>query len=188
MQPPFFDMDADDAVNYGAIGVVIGHEMGHGFDDQGSKYDLIGTLRNGWTAEDRKKFDARAACVIDQFNTMDAGDNLRRYGRLVVGEAMGDLGGLQIAYRAYQRALGGKPAPVLDGYTGDQRFFLGFARIWATVYRPEALRMQLQTDPHPVGRFRANGTLMNVPEFHKAFQCKLGDAMVRPPEKQCKLW
>lgn len=188
LQPPLFDLDADDAANYGAIGAVIGHEMGHGFDDQGSKFDFSGNLKNWWTAEDRKKFEARAGCVIDQFNTLDVGEGLRHNGRLVVGEAMGDLGGLQIAYRAYQRSLQGKAAPVLDGYTGDQRFFLAFARVWATVYRPESLRVQLQTNPHPVGRFRANGTLMNMPEFHKAFQCKLGDAMVRPPEKQCKLW
>lgn len=189
LQPPMFDMEADDAANYGAIGAVIGHEMGHGFDDQGSKFDFSGNLKNWWTAEDRKKFDARAQCVIDQFNTMDVGENLRHNGRLVVGEALGDLGGVGIAYKAYKRTLRGKPAPpALDGYTADQRFFLAFARVWGNVYRPEAMRMRLQTDPHPLARFRANGTLMNIPEFHMAFQCKIGDAMVRPPEKQCKLW
>ncbi len=189
LQPPMFDMDADDAANYGAIGAVIGHEMGHGFDDQGSKFDFSGNLKNWWTAEDRKKFEGRAQCVIDQFNTMDVGDNLRHNGRLVVGEALGDLGGVAIAFKAYKRTLRGKPAPaVIDGYTGDQRFFLAFARVWSAQYRPEAMRMRLQTDPHPLARFRANGTLMNIPEFHEAFQCKLGDAMVRPPEKQCKLW
>ncbi len=189
LQSPLFDMDADDAANYGAIGAVIGHEMGHGFDDQGSKFDFSGSLKNWWTAEDRKKFDARAQCVIDQFNNLDVGDNLRHNGRLVVGEALGDLGGVTIAYRAYQRSLRGKPAPtVIDGYTADQRFFLAFARLWGSYYRPDALRTRLQTDPHPISRFRANGTLMNVPEFHNAFQCKLGDAMVRPAEKQCKLW
>lgn len=189
LQPPLFDMEADDAVNYGAIGAVIGHEMGHGFDDQGSKFDFSGNLQNWWTKEDRKKFDERASCVVEQFNNLDVGDKLRHNGRLVVGEAMGDLGGLTIAYRAYQRSLRGKPAPpVLDGYTADQRFFLAFGRVWGSQSRPEALRLQLQTDPHPVARFRANATLMNMPEFHKAFQCKLGDAMVRPPEKQCKLW
>jgi predicted metalloendopeptidase len=189
LQSPMFDMDADDAANYGAIGSVIGHEMGHGFDDQGSKFDFSGNLKNWWTAEDRKKFDARAQCVIDQFNTMDVGENLRHNGRLVVGEALGDLGGVAIAYKAYKRTLRGKAeAPSLDGYTADQRFFLAFARVWGNVYRPEAMRMRLQTDPHPLARFRANGTLMNIPEFHTAFSCKLGDAMVRPPEKQCKLW
>jgi predicted metalloendopeptidase len=189
LQSPLFDMEADDAANYGAIGAVIGHEMGHGFDDQGSKFDFSGNLKNWWTAEDRKKFDARAQCVIEQFNTMDVGDNLRHNGRLVVGEALGDLGGVTIAYKAYHRSLRGKPAPgVIDGFTADQRFFLAFARLWGTYYRPDALRTRLQIDPHPVSRFRANGTLMNVPEFHNAFQCKLGDAMVRPVEKQCKLW
>jgi predicted metalloendopeptidase len=188
LQPPMFDMDADDAANYGAIGAVIGHEMGHGFDDQGSKFDFSGNLRNWWTTEDRKKFESRAQCVIDQFNTLEVGENLRHNGRLVVGEALGDLGGLKIAFKAYKRSLEGKPGPVIDGYTAEQRFFLAFARVWGTHYRPEALRMRLQTDPHPLARFRANGTLMNIAEFHEAFQCKAGDAMVRPPEKQCKLW
>ena len=189
LQPPMFDMEADDAANYGAIGAVIGHEMGHGFDDQGSKFDFSGNLKNWWTVEDRKKFDARAQCVIDQFNTLDVGDKLRHNGRLVVGEALGDLGGVGIAYKAYKRSLRGQAAPpAIDGYTADQRFFLAFARVWGSQYRPEALRMQLQTNPHPVSRFRANGTLMNIPEFHGAFGCKPGDAMVRPPEKQCKLW
>ncbi|MFN0106360.1 MAG: M13 family metallopeptidase [Bryobacteraceae bacterium] len=189
LQPPMFDMEADEAANYGAIGSVIGHEMGHGFDDQGSKFDFSGNLKNWWTVEDRKKFEARAQCVIEQFNTLDVGENLRHNGRLVVGEALGDLGGVSIAYKAYKRSLRGKPAPpVIDGYTADQRFFLAFARVWGSQYRPEALRTRLQTDPHPIARFRANGTLMNIPEFHNAFGCKPGDAMVRPPEKQCKLW
>ncbi len=188
LQPPMFDMEADEAANYGAIGAVIGHEMGHGFDDQGSKYAASGDLRNWWTPEDRKKFEARAECVVNQFNTLDVGDGLRHNGRLVVGEALGDLGGLKLAYRAYRRALGGKEAPVIDGYTGDQRFFLAFARVWATQLRPEAKRLRLTTDPHPLGRFRATGTLQNMPEFHRAFQCKVGDAMVRPLDKQCELW
>ena len=188
LQPPMFDLEADDAANYGAIGAVIGHEMGHGFDDQGSKFAASGDLRNWWTPEDRKKFEARAECVINQFNTLDVGEGLRHNGRLVVGEALGDLGGLKLAYRAYKRALGGKEAPVIDGYTGDQRFFLAFARVWATQLRPEAKRLRLTTDPHPLSRFRAIGTLQNMPEFHQAFQCKAGDAMVRPIDKQCDLW
>jgi predicted metalloendopeptidase len=188
LQSPLFDMEADEAANYGAIGAVIGHEMGHGFDDQGSKYAASGDLRNWWTPEDRKKFEARAECVVNQFNTLDVGEGLRHNGRLVVGEALGDLGGLKLAYRAYKRALGGKEAPVIDGYTGDQRFFLAFARVWATQLRPEAMRLRLTTDPHPLGRFRAIGTLQNMPEFHKAFQCKVGDPMVRPADKQCELW
>ena len=189
LQPPMFDMAADDAANYGAIGAVIGHEMGHGFDDQGSKFDASGNLKNWWTPEDRKKFDDRAACVVDQFNTMEVESGLRHTGRLVLGEALGDLGGLKLAYNAYRRSLkGNREAPVLDGYTANQRFFLAFAHVWSTQLRPEELRLRLNTDPHPIAKFRANGTLMNMPEFHEAFQCKPGDAMVRPVEKQCKLW
>jgi predicted metalloendopeptidase len=188
LQPPFFDMSADDAVNYGAIGVVIGHEMGHGFDDQGSKFDAEGNLKNWWTPEDRKKFDARAGCVIEQFDTLDVGEGLRHKGKLVVGEALGDLGGVALAHKAYLRSLKGKPAPVIDGLTGDQRFFYGFATVWARSHTPQDLRLRLNTDPHPIAKFRVNGTLQNVPEFHKAFDCKLGDPMVRPAEKQCELW
>jgi putative endopeptidase len=189
LQPPFFDPLADDAVNYGAIGAVIGHEMGHGFDDQGSKFDADGNLKNWWTAEDRKKFDERAACVVNQFDTMDVGQGQHHNGKLVVGEAMGDLGGLTLAYRAYHRSLEGKPEPpVIDGFTADQRFFLAFARTWAAQYRPEAAQLRLRTDPHPLPKFRANGTLENMPEFQKAFHCKQGDPMVRPPEQRCKLW
>jgi len=189
LQPPFFDLNADDAANYGAIGALIGHEMGHGFDDQGSKFAADGSLTNWWTDNDRRKFDARAQCIIDQFNTLEVGGGLPNHnGKLVTGEALGDLGGATLAFKAYQRSLNGKPSPVIDGFTGEQRFFLAFARIWADQSRPENARFRIQTNPHPLGRFRTNGTLQNVPEFHKAFQCKLGDPMVRPPEKQCKLW
>jgi predicted metalloendopeptidase len=188
LQPPLFDMTADDAVNYGAIGAVIGHEMGHGFDDQGSKFDAEGNLKNWWTPEDRKKFEARAACIIDEYNTLEVGDGLHHNGKLVVGEALGDLGGLTLAYKAYHRALQGKPGPVLDGFTADQRFFLSFARVWAAEDRPESMRLRLNTDPHPLPKWRAIGTLQNMPEFQKAFGCKPGDPMVRPAEKQCKLW
>lgn len=189
LQPPMFDMDADDAANYGAAGAVIGHEMGHGFDDQGSKFDAEGNLKNWWTPEDRKNFDERAACFVDQFNTLDVGEGLRHNGKLVLGEAMGDFGGLTLAYKAYKRSLRGKPAPpAMDGYTAEQRFFLAFARVWGTQLRPEALRLRLATDPHPIAKWRAIGTLQNMPEFHKAFGCKQGDFMVRPAEKQCRLW
>lgn len=189
LQSPMFDMDADDAANYGAAGAVIGHEMGHGFDDQGSKFDAEGNLKNWWTPEDRKNFDERAACFVDQFNTLDLGEGQRHNGKLVLGEAMGDFGGLTLAYKAYKRSLRGKPAPaVLDGYTADQRFFLAFGRVWGTQLRPEAIRLRLATDPHPIAKWRAIGTLQNMPEFHKAFGCKQGDFMVRPQEKQCRLW
>lgn len=188
LQPPFFDMDADDAVNYGAIGVVIGHEMGHGFDDQGSKFDADGNLKNWWTDQDRTEFDTRAACIVKQFDSIDVGEGMRHTGKLVTGEAMGDLGGATLAYKAYRRSLNGKEAPVLDGFTGDQRFFLAYARVWAAAQKPEAVRRQLATDPHPLAKYRTNATLQNMPEFHKAFGCKQGDPMVRPAAEQCRLW
>lgn len=189
LQPPFFDMQADDAANYGAIGAVIGHEMGHQFDDGGAKYDASGALKNWWTGEDRQKFDARTACVVDQFNQLDVGDGLHHNGKQVLGEALGDLGGLSVAYRAYRRSLAGKPEPPpMDGFTADQRFFIAFARVWGQQFRPEALRLQLNTNNHPVAKFRAIGTLQNMPEFQRAFQCRAGDPMVRPAAQQCKLW
>jgi putative endopeptidase len=188
LEPPFFDPRADDAANYGAIGAVIGHEMGHQFDDSGSKTDATGALRNWWTDADRKEFDKRTGCVMNQFDTLDVGGGLHHNGKQVLGEALGDLGGLTVAYRAYHKALGGKPAPVLDGYTGDQRFFIAYARVWGRKYRDEAMRLQLNTNNHPIDQYRAIGTLQNMPEFHRAFQCKQGDAMVRPAAQQCKLW
>jgi predicted metalloendopeptidase len=188
LQPPFFDMDADDAVNYGAIGVVIGHEMGHGFDDQGSKYDADGNLKNWWTDQDRAQFEKRAACIVNQFDSIDVGEGQHHTGKLVTGEAMGDLGGATLAYKAYHKSLHGKEAPVIDGLTGDQRFFLAYARVWAANQRPEAMRRQLATDPHPLAKYRTNATLQNMPEFQRAFACKLGDPMVRPAADQCKLW
>jgi endothelin-converting enzyme/putative endopeptidase len=163
--------------------------MGHGFDDNGSQYDADGNLQNWWTPEDRKSFDARAACVIEQFDSLDIGNGLHHKGKLVVGEAMGDLNGLKLAYAAYHRSLEGKPdPPVIDGFTADQRFFLAFARSWGSQMRLEAMQVQVNTNPHPIAKFRCNGTLQNMPEFHKAFHCKPGDPMVRPPDKQCKLW
>ena len=193
LQAPFFDLEADDAVNYGAIGVVIGHEMGHGFDDQGSKYDADGNLKNWWTDQDRAQFEKRAACIVNQFDSIEVGKGasgqvLHHTGRLVTGEAMGDLGGATLAYKAYHRSLNGKEPPVIDGLTGDQRFFLAYARVWAANQRPEAMERQLATDPHPLAKYRTNATLANMPEFHKAFGCKLGDPMVRPPAEQCRLW
>jgi putative endopeptidase len=188
LQPPFFDMQADDAANYGGIGAVIGHEIGHQFDDGGSKYDSTGALKNWWTDADRKKFDTRTGCVVDEFNTLDLGEGLRHNGKQVLGEALGDLGGISVAYRAYHRSLGGKDGPVMDGFTADQRFFIAFARVWGTQYRAEAMRLQLNTNPHPVSQWRAIGTLQNIPEFHRAFQCKPGDPMVRPAAQQCRLW
>jgi predicted metalloendopeptidase len=188
LQPPFFEADADDAINYGAIGAVIGHEMGHGFDDQGSKYDAAGNLKNWWTDQDKTNFGKRAACVTNQFDSIDAGGGAHHTGKLVTGEAMGDLGGVTVAYKAYHKSLQGKEAPIIDGFTGDQRFFLAFARVWAGSQRDEAARRQLATDPHPLAKYRVNATLQNVPEFHAAFGCKQGDEMVRPVAQQCRLW
>jgi putative endopeptidase len=189
LQPPFFDMQADDAANYGAIGAVIGHEIGHQFDDGGSKFDSTGALKNWWTEDDRKQFETRTACVVDQFNMLDVGGGLHHNGKQVLGEALGDLGGVSIAYKAYKRSLAGKPEPpVMDGFTADQRFFIAFARVWGTQFRTEAMLLQLNTNNHPISQFRAIGTLQNMPEFHRAFQCKPGDPMVRPVAQQCKLW
>ena len=189
LQPPFFDPDVDDAANYGAIGAVIGHEIGHQFDDGGSKYDAKGQLNNWWTEQDRQTFEHRTSCVVDQFNTLDAGGGLHHNGKQVLGEALGDLGGLKIAYKAYRRSLRGKPEPrPIDGFTADQRFFIAFARIWGTEMREEAKRLQINTNNHPIARFRAIGTLQNMPEFHRAFGCKEGDTMVRPVGQQCNLW
>jgi predicted metalloendopeptidase len=162
--------------------------MGHGFDDQGAKYDAAGNLKNWWTDQDKTNFEKRAGCVTSQFDSMDVGGGAHHNGKLVTGEAMGDLGGVTIAYKAYHKSLQGKEAPVIDGFTGDQRFFLAFARVWARHQRYEQTRRQLATDPHPLAKFRVNATLQNVPEFHAAFGCKQGDEMVRPVADQCKLW
>ena len=187
LQPPFFDFTAEDAFNYGAIGVFIGHEIGHGFDNTGRRFDGKGNLRDWWTAEDAKKYEERAGCIEQEFSGFQALEGLNVNGKLVLGEAIGDLVGLRMAYRAWKKSLAGKPAPpVIDGFTAEQRFFLGFGRVWANNQRPEATRLQVQTDPHPPGRFRCNGTVMNMPEFAAAFGCKAGDAMVREP--RCVVW
>jgi len=188
LQPPFFDPSADDAVNYGAIGVVIGHEIGHGFDDQGAKYDAEGNLRNWWTDDDKKEFEKRTGCIVDQFNSFDVQPGLRHNGRLFTGEAVGDLSGITLAYRAYHRSLHGQPGPVIDGLTADQRFFIAYARVWANNARPEDDRLRLQTDPHPLPKYRIVETLKNVPEFARAFDCQEGDPMVRPAGQRCRLW
>jgi putative endopeptidase len=189
LQPPFFNPHADDAVNYGGIGAVIGHEMTHGFDDQGSRFDAQGNLKNWWTAQDLKNFKARAECVIKQFDGYKVEDSLHENGKLVVGEAIADLGGLTISLKAYQKSLQGKPQPKdIDGFTPQQRFFLGYAQVWASNARPEFIRLLINVDPHPLPRFRVDGTLSNMPEFAKAFSCKPGDPMVRPPSERCQIW
>lgn len=188
LQPPFFNVGADDAVNYGAIGVVIGHEMGHGFDDQGSRYDADGNLRNWWTDEDREKFKERTQALVDQFARFQVFDDLNVNGELTLGENIGDLSGLTIAYRAYQISLDGKEAPVLDGFTGDERFFMGIGQVWRFKATEEAMRNRILTDPHSPAEFRVNGPLPNMPEFHAAFDVQEGDDMYLPPEERVKIW
>jgi len=189
LQPPFYDPKVDDAFNYGGIGAVIGHEMTHGFDDQGAKFDADGNLVMWWTADDFKNFTARTDCVVKQFDSYEVEPGLHQNGKLVVGESVADLGGLTLAYRAYQKSLEGKPRPPsINGFTPEQRFFLGYAQIWSSSIRPEAARLRVATDPHPLARFRVNGPLSNLTQFAEAFQCKEGDPMVRPPDKRCEIW
>jgi putative endopeptidase len=188
LQPPFFNMAADDAVNYGGIGAVIGHEIGHGFDDQGSKYDGDGNLTSWWTPQDRAEFEKRTAMLIEQYNQFEPLPGQHVNGALTIGENIGDLGGLSIAYKAYHIALGGKDAPVIDGLTGDQRLFLGWAQVWRGKMRDQALLNQLKTNPHSPAEFRANGTVRNVPAFYTAFDVKPGDKMYLPPAQRVKIW
>jgi putative endopeptidase len=188
LQPPFFNMAADDAVNYGAIGVVIGHEMGHGFDDQGSKYDGDGNLNNWWTEQDLEEFKNRTGSLVDQFAAFQVFDDLNVNGELTLGENIGDLAGLTIAYRAYQISLGGEEAPVIDGFSGDQRFFLGIGQAWRFKATDEAIRNRVQTDPHSPPEFRVNGPLPNMPEFIAAFDVQETDGMYLPPDQRVKIW
>ena len=188
LQPPFFNASADDPVNYGGIGAVIGHEMGHGFDDRGRQFDADGNLRDWWTADDAKAYKARSDRVVDQFNGYAEIDTMRVNGKLTLGENIADLGGLAVAYRALQLSLAGKPRNLIDGYTQEQRFFLSWARIWRTMHRPEEARRRLATDSHSPPRWRVNGPLSNLPEFAEAFGCKAGDPMVRSKELQTRIW
>ena len=186
LQPPFFDAKADDAVNYGAIGAVIGHEMTHGFDDQGRKFDAKGNQRDWWTPEDLKNYQQRSKCVEDQYASY-VYEGQHTNGKLVLGEATADLGGLGIAYRAYHISREGKPAaPKIDGLTDDQRLFLAWAHVWAANIRPEFAKLMLNTNPHPLPQFRADGPPSTLPEFAKAFGCKAGDPMVR--QDLCQIW
>ena len=188
LQPPFYDPNADDAYNYGGIGTVIGHEMTHGFDDQGAKFDPEGNLRNWWTAEDLKNFQARAECIANQYSEFNVAPNLNIKGKLVTGEAIADLGGATIALAAYEKSLEGKPRQTIDGFTPEQRFFLGFAQVWAENMAMEEQTRRALTDPHAQGPFRVNATTSNMPAFHKAFGCKEGDKMVREAAKRCAIW
>jgi len=188
LQPPFFNVEADDAVNYGGIGAVIGHEIGHGFDDQGRKFDGDGNLRDWWTEEDNTRFEERKNKLAAQYNGYEVIDGLTINGEFTSGENIGDLGGLGIAYKAYKLSLEGKEAPMIDGFTGDQRFFLGWAQVWRGKARDEETKRLLTIDPHSPAKFRANGAPVNVDAFYQAFDVNEGDGMYLPPEDRVKIW
>ncbi len=188
LQPPFFNLEADEAVNYGAIGAVIGHEIGHGFDDSGSTFDGDGVLRNWWTDQDREEFEKRTARLIAQYSEYQPFDDLNVNGEYTLGENIGDLGGISIGLLAYQLSLDGKEAPVIDGLTGVQRVFLGYGQIWRNKYREEFLRLLIGTDPHAPSMYRANGAVRNVPEFYEAFDVSENDALYLPPGERVKIW
>jgi putative endopeptidase len=188
LQPPFFSATADDAVNYGGMGSVIGHEMGHGFDDQGAQFDPAGNLKNWWSPEDLEKFKQRTTLIANQYDAYTVLDTVHVNGRLTLGENAADIGGLSVAYAALQKALAGKPKPLIDGFTPEQRFFLAWAQIWRQNITPQNQMVRINTDPHSPGRWRTNGPLSNMPEFAQAFGCKPGDAMVRPDAVRATLW
>jgi putative endopeptidase len=190
LQPPFYDPDADDAVNYGAMGAVIGHEMSHGFDDQGRRFDAKGNLRDWWTKQDADKYNAQAQRVVDQFDAYTVVDSTTHVnGRLTLGENIGDLGGLKIAYLALEKSMAehGRQ-PNINGFTPEQRFFLGWAQVWRTLQRDASAKALVHTDPHAPAKWRVNGPLSNMPEFAKAWGCKDGDAMVRPEAQRAVIW
>jgi predicted metalloendopeptidase len=186
LQAPFFDAKADDALNYGGMGAVIGHEMTHGFDDEGRKFDGQGNLRDWWTAEDAKNFEERAECVSKQFDGYVVEGDLHENGKLILGESIADLGGLTIAYNALEKAIAKKPHPAIDGFTPEQRFFISWGRVWGTNDTPQFDRLQVNTNPHPLGKFRAIAAPSNLQPFAQAFDCKNGDPMVR--QQPCRIW
>lgn len=188
LQPPFFNMEAEDAVNYGGIGAVIGHEIGHGFDDQGSKYDGDGNLRSWWTDTDRAAFEERATILADQYSGYEVLEDVFINGRLALGENIGDLAGLTIAYKAYQMSLNGEESPEMDGFTGEQRVFIGWAQVWKNKAREEALRQHVMRGPHSPAMFRVNGTVVNIPGFYEAFEVKPGDDLYVAPENRVTIW
>jgi putative endopeptidase len=188
LQPPFFDVEADDAVNYGAIGAVIGHEISHGFDDQGRRSDAVGNLRDWWQAEDAEAFEVLAGRLADQYSAFEPLPGMNLQGRLGLGENIADLSGVAVAYEAYRLSLNGQEAPIIGGFTGDQRFFLGWAQVWRTRFREEALRRQILQGPHSPGEFRVIGVLSNSDAFHDAFDVQPGDGMYRAPEDRIRIW
>jgi putative endopeptidase len=188
LQPPFFSLSADDAINYGAIGTVIGHEISHGFDDEGSQFDGTGNLREWWTAEDRKRFEDKTKRLVSQYSAFSPFAGYTVNGELTLGENIADNSGLEIAYKAYQRSLGGKPAPVIGGTSGDERFFYGFAQAFRGKARDAALLAQIKSDPHSPDEFRVNGAVRNHPAFYATFGVKPGDALYLPPEERVSIW
>jgi endothelin-converting enzyme/putative endopeptidase len=190
LQPPFYDNRMDDSVNYGGIGAVIGHELTHGFDDQGRKYDARGNLEDWWTEVDAKEFEKRASCIADEYSQFvavkDASGDLKLNGKLTLGENTADNGGLRLAYMALEDALSGQPAQPVDGFAPQQRLFLGFAQIWCENSTDQSSRLRALTDSHSPGRYRTNGVVQNMPEFQKAFQCQAGQPMVR--KEPCRVW
>ncbi|MBA4766963.1 MAG: M13 family metallopeptidase, partial [Porphyrobacter sp.] len=190
LQQPFFALTNDIAVNYGGIGAVIGHEIGHGFDDQGSKSDATGALRNWWTDADRAAFDKLGDALVAQYNAFCPFDDSKTCvnGRFTLGENIGDVGGLSMAYRAYKLATKDRQVPVIDGLTGDQRFFLAWAQVWRSTQREANYRNRLLTDPHAPEEYRVNGVVRQLDEWYEAFGVKPGDAMYLPPEKRVRIW
>lgn len=188
LQPPFFDMNADDAFNYGAIGVVIGHEMTHGFDDQGRQYDKDGNLRDWWTPEDAARFTERAQVLEDQFNSIEVLPGVYANGAFTLGENIADNGGLEVSYNAFKEAMQASPLASVDGFTADQRFFLAYANVWAGNIRDEEIRKLTKNDPHSLGRWRVDGTLPNIDAWYEAFDVKEGDKMYLSPEQRAKIW
>ena len=188
LQPPFFDPNADAAVNYGGIGAVIGHEMGHGFDDQGSKSDFAGIQRNWWTDEDRANFEELTKAIASQYDKFQPVPGYFIDGNFTLGENIGDIGGLSLAYRAYQMSLNGEEPPIIDGLTGDQRFFLSWAQVWQRKYREDALIQRLTSDPHSPSEFRVNGVVRNFDEWYEAFDVQAGDKLYLPPEERVRIW
>ena len=188
LQPPAFSVNAIDALNYGAIGVVIGHEITHGFDDEGSRYDAQGRLKNWWTDNDLKKFQERGACVADQFDQYFIEPGVHHNGKLVLGESIGDLGGAKIAFMAWKKSQEGKKQELLDGFTPEQQFFIAWGQFRGDAIRIEQQRVMVQSDPHPTAKYRVNGPLTNMPEFQQAFSCKDDSPMVREKEKRCEIW
>ena len=188
LQPPFFNLDAEEAINYGAIGAAIGHEIGHGFDDSGSTFDGDGALRNWWTDEDRAEFENRTSKLVAQFDAFQPFDDLSVNGEFTLGENIGDLGGISIGLLAYQMSLNGEEAPVIDGFTGAQRVFIGYGQNWRNKYRDERLRQLIQIDPHSPSMYRANGAVRNVPEYYEAFDVQEDATLYLAPEERVKIW